>query len=594
MTADQSADRSQASDRERRCDRDADRLLFSLARKGPGWAAVLAVTTIAAAIVELLLPAMLGQSVDAAIGGSDAIGQVAVYAGLVVVLVACDSLSELATGISVASSTARLRHALLGHVLALGPRATRRFPMGDVVSRLLGNAAEAGNAPAALVTGAVSVLVPVGGLVGLVLIDPWLAIAFLVGMPVIAVLLRVFVRDTSDIVARYMKTQGVIGARLVDALTGARTIAAAGTVDREAARVLSALPELSGHGRAMWHLQGRVGAQGALLGPLLQVGVLAVAGMRLASGDVSPGEMLAASQYAMLAAGVGPIVSSLNQLANARAGARRAAEVFAVSPPMHGTRRLPPGTGTIEFRGVSVRMGRNRVLDDLDIALPGGAAIAIVGRSGAGKSVLAALVGRLADPDEGQVLLDGVPVNHLERDVLRREVGYAFERPVLLGETLGDAIAFGAHVPPSQRVRAAARAACADDFIRRLPQRYDTPLVEAPMSGGEVQRVGLARAFAHAGRALVLDDATSSLDTVTEMQVGRALTSGFAHRTRLIVAHRAGTAARADLVLWLDGGRVRACMPHDKLWEDPHYRAVFQPLAHRSGTLTGSAAGGAA
>jgi ATP-binding cassette subfamily B protein len=95
------------------------------------------------------------------------------------------------------------------------------------------------------------------------------------------------------------------------------------------------------------------------------------------------------------------------------------------------------------------------------------------------------------------------------------------------------------------------------------------------MSGGEAQRVGLARAFAHAGRVVVLDDATSSLDTATELQVTAALTRRLADRARLVVAHRAATAAQADLVAWVEGGRVRAVAPHAELWADPGYRAVF-------------------
>jgi tRNA A-37 threonylcarbamoyl transferase component Bud32 len=144
-------------------------------------------------------------------------------------------------------------------------------------------------------------------------------------------------------------------------------------------------------------------------------------------------------------------------------------------------------------------------------------------------------------------------------------VGYAFARPALFGDTIAAAI--------GRDAESAARAARADPFIRRLPLGYRTPPSEAPMSGGELQRLGLARAFAHPGRVLVLDDATSSLDTVTEVQVGEVLTRD--GRTRLIIAHRVGTAARADLVAWLDGGRVRACAPHHELWPDPEYREVF-------------------
>ncbi|NEA25573.1 ATP-binding cassette domain-containing protein, partial [Actinomadura bangladeshensis] len=129
--------------------------------------------------------------------------------------------------------------------------------------------------------------------------------------------------------------------------------------------------------------------------------------------------------------------------------------------------------------------------------------------------------------------------------------------------------------PPDARLAEAARAARADGFIRRLPGGYDTPLADAPMSGGELQRMGLARAFAHAGRVLILDDATSSLDTVTEMEITDAVLTRFAGITRLIIAHRASTAARADLVAWLDGGRLRALAPHTTLWRNPDYRAVF-------------------
>jgi ATP-binding cassette subfamily B protein len=222
------------------------------------------------------------------------------------------------------------------------------------------------------------------------------------------------------------------------------------------------------------------------------------------------------------------------------------------------------------------REGRT-VLDALDLAVPAGSSVAIVGRSGSGKSTLAALAGRLIDPDDGEVLLDGVPLRSLSRPALRGAVQYAFERPALLGATLGAAIGFGFTAPSRGQVQVAARAACADAFIQRLPHGYDTALAGAPLSGGEAQRIGLARAFAHAraARLMILDDATSSLDTATEMQVSRTLTQGLRGRTRLIVAHRVATAARADLVAWLDQGHLKAYGPHDELWTDPGYRAVF-------------------
>jgi ATP-binding cassette subfamily B protein len=124
-----------------------------------------------------------------------------------------------------------------------------------------------------------------------------------------------------------------------------------------------------------------------------------------------------------------------------------------------------------------------------------------------------------------------------------------------------------------------------------MPGGYDTPVAEAPMSGGEVQRIGLARTFAHARRVVVLDDVAASLDTVTEHHIGEVLTGALSDRTRIVVAQRASTAARADAVVWLDGGRVRAYAPHDELWQHPRYRALFE--AHED-PAPGAALNGAA
>ncbi|MFD0804174.1 ATP-binding cassette domain-containing protein, partial [Streptomonospora algeriensis] len=235
----------------------------------------------------------------------------------------------------------------------------------------------------------------------------------------------------------------------------------------------------------------------------------------------------------------------------------------------------PGGPGTLELRGVGVHRGGVPVLRDVDLHVPGGHTAAVVGRSGSGKSTLGAVAGRLTAPDDGEVRLDGVPLDAVAADVLRREVGYAFERPSLQGATVADAIAAGARTAPPERVRAAARAAGAEGFVQVLPQGYATPLEEAPLSGGELQRLGLARAFAHAGRLMILDDATSSLDTATERQVDRALAHEVRPGTRVVIAHRLSTAARADMVVWLEGGCIRAVGRHAELWPNPDYRAVF-------------------
>lgn len=213
--------------------------------------------------------------------------------------------------------------------------------------------------------------------------------------------------------------------------------------------------------------------------------------------------------------------------------------------------------------GVSVE----GLLGPLDLTVPGGRTVALVGRSGSGKSLLAAVAGGLRAPDTGLVLIDGVPLAELTPGQRRAAVGYAFERPVLVGATVGEALegAGGAET----------RAARADGFLARLPLGDATPTSELRLSGGELQRLGLARLLAQRPRVMILDDATSSLDLATEHQVTEALTRATSGRTRLVVAHRPGAAARADLVAWLDGGRLRALAPHSTLIKQPDYRAAL-------------------
>jgi ATP-binding cassette subfamily B protein len=554
-----------------------DRLLVAAARQGGPSIGLLALTALLIAIAETALPAFVGRAFDAVTGTAPQVW-VTRCALLIGVLAICDAVDDLVVGTVTARTTTRFRRSVLRHLLAIGPRAARQFPPGDLAGRLVANTAEVGALAPNVVRAAANLVPAIGGVVALGLIDPWLAVTFLVGMPVFLLLLRAFARDASGIASRYLDVQGTIAGRLGDALSGARTIAAAGTAQREVDRVLEPLPELHEHGVAMWRSQLRISVQDAVLVPLMEIVVLAVAGLQLARGRITPGEMLAAGQYVLLASTLGSAVNIVARLARARAAAGRVGAVLAEAPIAYGAERLPPGPGQIELREVTVLAGGGgeHVLDRVNLVVPAGALAAVVGPSGSGKSLLAALVGRLVDPDRGQVLLDGVDVRHLEQGELRGAVAYGFERPVLMGGTLAEVIAFGHGDVDHESIVTAARAAHADGFIRRMPQGYETRLDAAPMSGGEVQRLGLARAFAHGGRVLVLDDVAASLDSVTEHNIRQVLTSDLADRTRIVVAHRASTAAGADLVVWLERGGVRAVGSHDELWRDPDYRRLFE------------------
>ncbi|WP_083733111.1 ATP-binding cassette domain-containing protein [Actinomadura sp. CNU-125] len=198
-----------------------------------------------------------------------------------------------------------------------------------------------------------------------------------------------------------------------------------------------------------------------------------------------------------MAVGAAALFDTFVALLNCEVGAGRVQEVLdtapAVAPPPRPV-ALPDGPGLLGIRDATVRIGDRTVLDRLDLTVPAGAAVAVVGASGTGKSVLVSLVGRLLDPQEGRVELDGVPVTAVAPPELRRAVAYAFDVPALLGATVHDLIAYARPEATRADVRRAARTAAADDFVRALPDGYDTPLDRAPLSGGELQRLGLARA----------------------------------------------------------------------------------------------------
>ncbi|MFG2988218.1 ATP-binding cassette domain-containing protein [Streptomyces sp. NPDC048257] len=579
--------------REAAAARGADRALRAAARHSAGRLTAVSACSVAAAGAALAEPAVLGHTLDLLLRQDPAGARWTAWCAAVIAAeVLLDAATARLTGGVDARSTAWLRRLGLGRLLRTAPHHAARHSPGELSARLTAQATAAGAVPAAVVSAAVALLPPLGGLVALILVDVWTALAFLAGLPLLALLLRAFARESGASVSRYQEVQLAMAGRLVEALAGARTIAAAGTAEREQARVLARLPELGTEGRRTWRIYGATMARTGALMPLLLYVVLGVGGVRLADGALGVGGLLAAVRYAGLAAGVGAVTGRLAAVVRGWAAARRTAALFDLPELPQGARRFPEaGPGTLELRGVRVVRAGAVVLRDVDLRIPGGTTAAVVGRSGSGKTTLAAVAGRLTACDEGRVLLDGVPLEEVSAEELRREVGHAFERPALFGERVADAIAFGGGpAADPETVRAAARAAGADAFVRRLPEGYDTALTDAPMSGGELQRLGLARAFCRAGRLLVLDDATSSLDTVTAREVERALARDVRPGTRLVVAHRISSAARADLVVWLDAGRVRATGTHAELWRDPGYRAVFadgaEPGAGPTATTT--------
>ena len=503
----------------------------------------------------LLLPAALASTVDMALSGRLDSSTVLWLVSMVSIEVVGDAIGVVLAAAITAKVTAWLRHRVAAHLLGLGHPSP--FAAGDAVSRVTGDSAIAGGISVILIVLTVTVLSSVGAVVALALMDWRLAVVFLFSVPLAMLLVRTHMRLTADDVATYQTVSGDLSARLLDAVAGLRTFAASGTAEQESERVLRPLPTLAAAGIGMWRTQAKMIWRAGLLLPAVELAVLTAAGFGVVAGRLTIGDLLATLGYVALGMGIVGQLPMLTTFARTRASATRLAEVLDTPLPRRDVPGAPATPGDLELHDVSL----DGALHDVHLRIPAGTFTAVVGRSGAGKSALASVIGGLSTPDSGEVRRDGT-------------VGYAFERPALLGATVGDAIRYGADAG-KRRVRAACVAAQVHDVVVRLPDGYDTPMADTPLSGGEAQRLGLARALARDPDVLVLDDATASLDMVTEATVDKAIEAALPGRTKVVVTHRAATARRADLVVWLVDGRVRATGSHEALWLDPGYRAVF-------------------
>jgi ATP-binding cassette subfamily B protein len=256
----------------------------------------------------------------------------------------------------------------------------------------------------------------------------------------------------------------------------------------------------------------------------------------------------------------------------AAASAQRIFEILDRKPSVpEPVRPVPPGrlTGRIELRGVRFRYGPREVLHGLDLTIEPGEMIGLVGPSGAGKSTLINLICRFYDVSAGAILVDGTDLRSFPVEPYRHNIGIVLQDPFLFYGTVAENIAYGKPGASRREVIQAARAARAHEFILRLPDAYDSLVGERgqSLSGGERQRISIARALLIDPRILILDEATSSVDTETEQQIQQALENLIRGRTTIAIAHRLSTLRRADRLVVIENGRIVEMGKHDELLE---------------------------
>lgn len=552
----------------------ADRLLLSSIWQARLPLTVYALARLLGAAAGIALPLSIAAAVDAVVGGEGletAVGLLAVIASL---LILCEMVALLSSAHCSAGATARLRRFSVERLMCAHPREIDTAARGDLAMAIISGAPEASGAPVALVQSAVTVLTGAGAIIVLGYLDLWSLAAYLVVAPLGLLVVHRFMVTGTAASHDYQRAQARLAGHLMNSLNAARTLAVSKTAVREVNRVLGGLSDLGKAGRAFWDAMGRASQGGEFLVPLLQGMVLAVAGVGVAQGRLTPGTLAAVVLYAAQGLAVFDQVGIVSAIARARAGARQVDSVVSRSSVRYGDRAPEAPAGELRLESVTVYGQDGRpLLDNVDLVVPGGTVVAVVGDA-PGTRCVPWLAARLMDPDLGRVTLDGIDLRELSEDGLRSVVGFAPTTPHLFGERLADAVSSGRN-GGRERLTEAAESARISEYVSHLPEGWRTLLEDVALSDGEKQRLGMARAFYGQPCLFVAEDVTSNLDAATERLVRGALTTRPRNGSRLLATKRGAVVSQCDLVIWIDDARIRRAGTHADLRTDSDYSSVL-------------------
>jgi ATP-binding cassette subfamily B protein len=437
-------------------------------------------------------------------------------------------------------------------------------PRGDLLSRVTNDIDNIGQSLQQSLTQLItSLLTIVGVLILMLTISPLLAVISLLAVPAsLAVTILIVRRSQQQFVAQWAST-GALNGHVEEMHTGHAIVKAFGR-QREAIEVFDRENErLFDASRRAQFISGIIQPAMTFISNLNYVAIAVIGGLRVAAGQLSIGDVVAFIQYSRQF--TFPIIqtaSIVNVLQSAVASAERVFELL--DEPEESADPVPAvpidaPVGAVRFEDVSFRyLPEQPLIDGLSLDVSAGATIAIVGPTGAGKTTLVNLLMRFYELDRGRITVDGIDTRDMTRDDLRRSFGMVLQDTWLFHGTIRENIAYGRLDATDEELRAAADAAHVDHFVRTLPDGYDTVIDDdaTNLSAGEKQLLTISRAFLADPPILILDEATSSVDTRTEVLIQRAMAGLMHGRTTFVIAHRLSTIRDADMILVMNRGRI--------------------------------------
>ncbi|WP_406282551.1 ABC transporter ATP-binding protein/permease [Nocardia sp. NBC_00881] len=467
----------------------------------------------------------------------------------------------------------RLRSDIEDKIHRLPLRYFDSAPRGDVLSRVTNDVDNISQSlqqtMSQLLTSVFSVL---GILIMMFWISPLLAVIALLTVPAAVVITAQIAKRSKPHFINQWKYTGLVNAQVEEAYTGHEVVTAFGR-NREVGKEFDERnQELYQASFAAQYISGLIMPAIMFLGNVNFVLVALVGGLRVATGNLSLGEVQAFIQYSrQFSQPLTQIGAMANLLQSGVASAERIFEILdaeeqSSDPAMAATR--PVDRGRVEFEAVSFRYEPDKpVIERLSLLVEPGHVVAIVGPTGAGKTTLVNLVMRFYELDAGTITVDGVDITEITRDHLRSRIGMVLQDTWLFRGTIRENIAYGNPNASEQDIIAAARAAYVDRFVHALPDGYDTIIDEegCGVSAGEKQLITIARAFLAKPSILILDEATSSVDTRTELLVQQATAALRRDRTSFVIAHRLSTIRDADLIVVMEAGRIVEHGTHERL-----------------------------